>query len=52
MFGAGLIGLLCCAVASAFGAATVIAVDIVEPRLDVANQVRRLIHIQDAGPIA
>jgi L-iditol 2-dehydrogenase len=52
VFGAGLIGLLCCAVASAFGAATDIAVDIVESRLDVANQVRRLIHIQVAGPIA
>jgi L-iditol 2-dehydrogenase len=38
VFGAGPIGLLCCAVASAFGAGTVTAVDIVESRLDVANR--------------
>jgi L-iditol 2-dehydrogenase len=37
VFGAGPIRLLCCAVASAFCAVTVIAVDFVESRLDVAN---------------
>ncbi|KAH4956770.1 hypothetical protein HBI78_196480 [Parastagonospora nodorum] len=37
VFGAGPIGLLCAAVASAFGAATVVAVDIVESRLEVVK---------------
>lgn len=38
VLGAGPIGLLCCAVARAFGASTVIAVDIVAPRLDFARK--------------
>jgi L-iditol 2-dehydrogenase len=38
VFGAGPIGLLCCAVARAFGATTVVAVDIVAPRLDFAQR--------------
>lgn len=37
IFGAGPIGLLCCAVAQAFGAATTILVDIVESRLEFAK---------------
>lgn len=37
VFGAGPIGLLCCAVARAFGAATVVAVDIVASRLELAR---------------
>lgn len=36
VFGAGPIGLLCCAVARAFGASTIVAVDIVESRLGFA----------------
>lgn len=36
VFGAGPVGLLCCAVAKAFGASKVIAVDIQKPRLDFA----------------
>ncbi len=38
VFGAGPVGLLCCAVAKAFGAAKVIAVDIVKPRLEFAKE--------------
>jgi D-xylulose reductase len=38
VFGAGPVGLLCCAVAKAFGAAKVISVDIVKPRLDFAKE--------------
>lgn len=38
VFGAGPVGLLCCAVATAFGASQVIAVDIQEPRLEFAKQ--------------
>ncbi|KAJ5109786.1 hypothetical protein N7532_002431 [Penicillium argentinense] len=38
VFGAGPVGLLCCAVATAFGASQVIAVDIQQPRLDFAKQ--------------
>jgi D-xylulose reductase len=38
VFGAGPVGLLCCAVATAFGASKVIAVDIQQPRLDFAKQ--------------
>lgn len=37
VFGAGPVGLLCCAVASAFGASKVIAVDIQQSRLDFAK---------------
>jgi L-iditol 2-dehydrogenase len=37
VFGAGPIGLLCCAVGSAFGATAVVAVDIFESRLDLAK---------------
>jgi D-xylulose reductase len=36
VFGAGPIGLLCCAVAKAFGATTIVAVDIVASRLKLA----------------
>ncbi|KAK9383614.1 chaperonin 10-like protein [Kockiozyma suomiensis] len=36
IFGAGPVGLLCCAVAKAFGATTVVAVDLVQSRLDLA----------------
>ncbi|BCS14890.1 hypothetical protein ALUC_70123A [Aspergillus luchuensis] len=36
VFGAGPVGLLCCAVAAAFGASTVVAVDVVEERLECA----------------
>lgn len=38
VLGAGPIGLLCCSVARAFGAAEVVAVDIVPSRLDFARQ--------------
>lgn len=38
VFGAGPVGLLCCAVATAFGASKVIAVDIQQPRLDFAQK--------------
>ncbi|KAI1912366.1 hypothetical protein LOZ39_002569 [Ophidiomyces ophidiicola] len=38
VFGAGPVGLLCCAVARAFGALKVIAVDIQQHRLDFAKQ--------------
>ncbi|KAJ5580140.1 uncharacterized protein N7459_006125 [Penicillium hispanicum] len=38
VFGAGPVGLLCCAVATAFGASKVIAVDIQQSRLDFAKQ--------------
>ncbi|KAJ5659078.1 hypothetical protein N7507_005529 [Penicillium longicatenatum] len=38
IFGAGPVGLLCCAVATAFGASKVIAVDIQQPRLDFAQK--------------
>lgn len=38
VFGAGPVGLLCCAVATAFGASKVIAVDIQQPRLDFAKK--------------
>ncbi|RAL11870.1 NAD(P)-dependent alcohol dehydrogenase [Aspergillus homomorphus CBS 101889] len=38
VFGAGPVGLLCCAVARAFGATNVIAVDIVSSRLTVASK--------------
>ncbi|OOF90351.1 hypothetical protein ASPCADRAFT_179193 [Aspergillus carbonarius ITEM 5010] len=38
VFGAGPVGLLCCAVARAFGAASVVAVDIVPSRLSVASK--------------
>jgi D-xylulose reductase len=38
VFGAGPVGLLCCAVATAFGASKVIAVDIQQARLDFAQQ--------------
>ncbi|RAK71377.1 NAD(P)-dependent alcohol dehydrogenase [Aspergillus fijiensis CBS 313.89] len=38
IFGAGPVGLLCCAVARAFGASTVVAVDIVSSRLTVAGK--------------
>ncbi|KFY47063.1 hypothetical protein V494_00197 [Pseudogymnoascus sp. VKM F-4513 (FW-928)] len=37
VFGAGPIGLLCCAVAKTFGASTIVAVDIVQSRLDLAH---------------
>lgn len=37
VFGAGPVGLLCCAVATAFGASQVIAVDIQQSRLDFAK---------------
>ncbi|KAK9471441.1 chaperonin 10-like protein [Dipodascopsis tothii] len=39
VFGAGPIGLLCCAVARAFGSTTIIAVDLVESRLELAKTV-------------
>ncbi|KAK9351155.1 chaperonin 10-like protein [Lipomyces doorenjongii] len=39
VFGAGPVGLLCCAVAKAFGATTVTAVDLVQTRLDLAKEV-------------
>ncbi|KAL9115989.1 MAG: hypothetical protein Q9227_000357 [Pyrenula ochraceoflavens] len=38
VFGAGPVGLLCCAVAKAFGASKVISVDIVKSRLDFAKK--------------
>lgn len=38
VFGAGPVGLLCCAVAKAYGARKVIAVDIQRPRLDFAKE--------------
>ncbi|KAE8352516.1 chaperonin 10-like protein [Aspergillus coremiiformis] len=38
VFGAGPVGLLCCAVARAFGASTVVAVDIVAARLESARK--------------
>lgn len=38
VFGAGPVGLLCCAVARAFGASVVVAVDIVKSRLGVAKK--------------
>ena len=38
VFGAGPVGLLCCAVAKAFGASKVIAVDIVDSRLEFAKE--------------
>ena len=38
VFGAGPIGLLCCAVAQAFGAATVVVTDVVESRLEFATR--------------
>ncbi|OQE29921.1 hypothetical protein PENSTE_c002G09757 [Penicillium steckii] len=38
VFGAGPVGLLCCAVATAFGASQVIAVDIQQSRLDFAKE--------------
>ena len=38
VFGAGPIGLLCCGVARAFGAATVVIVDVVESRLEFAKK--------------
>ena len=38
VFGAGPVGLLCCAVAKSFGASKVIAVDIQQPRLDFAKE--------------
>ncbi|PLB50309.1 GroES-like protein [Aspergillus steynii IBT 23096] len=38
IFGAGPVGLLCCAVAAAFGASTVISVDVVPSRLDSARR--------------
>lgn len=38
VFGAGPVGLLCCAVATAFGASKVIAVDIQESRLEFARK--------------
>ena len=37
VFGAGPVGLLCCAVAKAFGASKIIAVDIVDSRLEFAK---------------
>ncbi|KAL4869638.1 hypothetical protein BDV12DRAFT_167338 [Aspergillus spectabilis] len=37
VFGAGPVGLLCCAVAKAFGATKIIAVDIQKPRLEFAK---------------
>lgn len=37
VFGAGPVGLLCCAVATAFGASKVVVVDIQQPRLDFAK---------------
>ncbi|KAL5365675.1 putative D-xylulose reductase A [Aspergillus floccosus] len=37
VFGAGPVGLLCCAVARAFGASKVVAVDIQKPRLEFAK---------------
>lgn len=38
VFGAGPVGLLCCAVAKAFGATKVVAVDIVDSRLEFAGR--------------
>ncbi|PLB33605.1 NAD(P)-dependent alcohol dehydrogenase [Aspergillus candidus] len=38
VFGAGPVGLLCCAVARAFGASKVVAVDIQKPRLEFAKK--------------
>jgi len=38
VFGAGPVGLLCCAVAKAFGATKIVAVDIVESRLEFARK--------------
>ncbi len=38
VFGAGPVGLLCCAVAKAFGASKIVAVDIVDSRLEFAKQ--------------
>lgn len=44
VFGAGPIGLLCCAVARTFGASTIVAVDILQPRLDLAREVYGATH--------
>ncbi|KKK22588.1 hypothetical protein ARAM_006951 [Aspergillus rambellii] len=38
VFGAGPVGLLCCAVAKAFGATKIVAVDIQKPRLEFARK--------------
>ncbi|PYH43667.1 NAD(P)-dependent alcohol dehydrogenase [Aspergillus saccharolyticus JOP 1030-1] len=52
VFGAGPVGLLCCAVACAFGASTVVAVDIVSSRLTVASKygATHTYQMQDASP--
>jgi L-iditol 2-dehydrogenase len=54
VFGAGPIGLLCCAVARAFGAAKVIAVDVVDSRLEFSKTfgASQTYKMQSQSPIA
>ncbi|KFY78332.1 hypothetical protein V499_02487 [Pseudogymnoascus sp. VKM F-103] len=49
VFGAGPIGLLCCAVARTFGATTIVAVDILQSRLDLAKKTFGATHTVVAG---
>ena len=49
VFGAGPIGLLCCAVARTFGASTIVAVDILQSRLDLAKETFGATHTVLAG---
>ncbi|OAF56207.1 hypothetical protein VC83_07521 [Pseudogymnoascus destructans] len=49
VFGAGPIGLLCCAVARTFGATTIVAVDILQSRLNLAQKTFGATHTVVAG---
>ncbi|KAL5346288.1 hypothetical protein ACLOAV_008556 [Pseudogymnoascus australis] len=49
VFGAGPIGLLCCAVSRTFGATTIVAVDILQSRLDLAKETFGATHTVLAG---
>lgn len=49
VFGAGPIGLLCCTVARTFGATTIVAVDIMQSRLDLAKESFGATHTVLAG---
>lgn len=53
VFGAGPIGLLCCAVAGAFGASTILAIDINESRLAFAKEYAAtgVYRMQQASPM-
>ena len=44
VFGAGPIGLLCCAVAKTFGARTIVSVDLLQSRLDLAQEAFHATH--------